>query len=235
MKIKLFILILLSILCINNTEAQKNNKKITITGTVVDASKGPIANAIIMIDGEKTNSLTDAEGKYKVKVKPTALKIGFFTFGNGIKEEPIDGRTEINIAFGTTATQQATSKDVADGEQGVDVGYGYVKKKNLTTDVRKIDGTNKKYGTYSTLAQMVQREVSGVKVNGNTVVIRDSKDLFGSISALIVVDGVPMDALPDISPSVVKSIEVLKAADAAIYGSRGFGGVILIKTKTENN
>jgi TonB-dependent SusC/RagA subfamily outer membrane receptor len=73
--------------------------------------------------------------------------------------------------------------------------------------------------------------VSGVQILNGQVVIQGSKDFFGSVPALIVVDGVPMDGIPDISPTVVKSIEVLKGTAAAIYGSRGYGGAILIKTK----
>jgi TonB-dependent SusC/RagA subfamily outer membrane receptor len=110
-----------------------------------------------------------------------------------------------------------------------------VKEKNLTTTVDKIDGTDKKYASYHSLKDMIERKVSGVKINGNgEVIIQDSKDLFGAVIALIVVDGVSMDALPDISPTVVKSIEVLKGSAAAIYGSRGYGGVIVIKTKVQN-
>ena len=234
MKIKLILLILLSALCFNNITAQKNNKKIIITGTVLDAAKEPIVNAIVMIDDQKTNSVTDSKGNYKIKVSPSASKIGIFTFGSGTFEDSIKGRTQIDFNFGKTGTQQTTDKDIAPGEQGINVGYGNVKKKNLTTDVNKIDGTNKKYASYSSISDMIQREVSGVRMNGLSVIIQDSKDLFGSVYALIVVDGVYMDELPSIPPTSVKSIDVLKGTAAAIYGSRGYGGVIIIKTKIQN-
>jgi TonB-dependent SusC/RagA subfamily outer membrane receptor len=237
MKIKVFFLILLSVLTINSLNAQKNNKRITITGTVLNSAKQPITNAIVMIDGEKTNSLTDFQGKFKVKVKPNAAKIGIFTFGSGIKEEEIGGRTEIDFNFGGLESQSPRSTDqtVAPGQQGVNTGYGMVKEKNLTTTVDKIDGTDKKYGSYHSIADMIQREVPGVRINGSSVIIQDSKDLFGSVYALVVVDGVYMNELPDISPSTVKSIEVLKGTSAAMYGSRGYGGVIVIKTKLQND
>lgn len=234
MKIKLILLILLSSLCINSITAQKSNKKVTITGTVLNASRGPIVNAIVMIDDQKTNSMTDANGNYKVKVKPTALKIGIFTFGSGTFEDSIKGRTRIDFNFGTTRTQQTTDQTIAPGEQGVNTGYGVVKEKNLTTNVNKIDGTNKKYATYHSISEMIQREVSGVKVDGSSVIIQGSKDFFGSVPALIVVDGVSSYELPDILPSSVKSIEVLKGTAASIYGSRGYGGAIIIKTKIQN-
>jgi hypothetical protein len=235
MKIKIIFLILLSALTINSLNAQKNNKKVTITGTVLNSDKEPIVNAIIMIDDVKTESMTDASGKFKIKVKPTASKIGFFTFGHGTFEDSIKGRTQIDIIFGVSRAQQITDQDVAPGEQGVNTGYGLVKKKNLTTDVNSIDGTNKKYATYHSISELVQREGgAGVRVNGNAVIIQDSKDLFGTVYALIVVDGVYMDGLPDIQPAQVKSIEILKSTAAAMYGSRGYGGAVIIKTKIQN-
>jgi len=188
-----------------------------------------------MIDGQKTSSLTDIEGKYRVKVKPDASTISIFTFGHGTFEDSIKGRTRINFNFEKIAPQQLTEQDVTPGEQGVNTGYGMVKKKNLTTDIDKIDGTDKKYASYHSIGEMIQRQVAGVRVNGSTVVIQDSKNLWGSIPALIVVDGVYMDALPDINPIYVKSIEVLKGTSAAIYGSRGYGGAIVIKTKMKTD
>jgi TonB-dependent SusC/RagA subfamily outer membrane receptor len=234
MKIKVCFLILLAALSINNSNAQKNNKKVTITGTVVNADKVPISNAIIMIDDQKTNSLTDADGNYKIKVKPDAVKIAIFTFGHGTAEDSIKGRTKIDFTFGVSRAQQTADQTLAPGEEGVNTGYGTVKKKNLTVDVNKIDGTNKKYSSYRDIGEMIYRENSGVKINGNTVIIQDSRDLQSSSPALIVVDGVASYELPSIPPSSVKSIEVLKGTAAAIYGSRGYGGAVIIKTKIQN-
>jgi TonB-dependent SusC/RagA subfamily outer membrane receptor len=236
MKIRLLFLILLSALCFSSITAQKSNKKIEISGTVLNSDKQPIMNAIIMIDDAKTSSMTDASGKYKVKVKPTAIKIGFFTFGHGTYEDSIKGRTQIDVTFGVSRAQQTTDQDAAPGEQGVNTGYGFVKKKNLTTDINSIDGTNKKYASYHSLGELIQREGgAGVRIDGTSVVIQESKDLFGTVYALIVVDGAYMNELPDIQPAQVKSLEVLKGTSAAMYGSRGYGGVIIIKTKLQND
>jgi len=226
---------LLSVLCVTTVSAQKSkkNKKVFIEGTVTDANNTPISNAIIMIDGAKTNSMTNAKGEYKIKVKPTAQKIGVFTFGSGIKEVAINGRDTIDITFSSVQDKQANAGQ-DNGEEGVGVGYGTVKKKNVTTQINSIDGSNKKYASYRSIYDMIAREVTGVRVNGHTVVIQGSKDLFGDVPALIVVDGVPTDNIENISPTVVKSIEVLKGSAAAIYGSRAYGGVILIKTKIKS-
>jgi hypothetical protein len=235
MKVKVIFLILLAAVGINSLNAQKSNKKVTLTGTVLNADNAPIVNAIIMIDDQKTNSLTDANGKYKVKVKPSASKIGIFTFGYGTSEDSIRGRTVIDFNFGKTKAQETAEQEIAPGEQGVNTGYSVVKKKNLTTDVNKIDGTNKKYAAYHSIREMILREVSGVKIDGSSVIIQGSKDFFGATPALIVVDGVSSYELPDIPPSSVKSIEVLKGTSAAIYGSRGYGGAVIIKTAIQNH
>jgi TonB-dependent SusC/RagA subfamily outer membrane receptor len=187
-----------------------------------------------MIDNQKTNSITDAQGKYKVKVKSEASTISIFTFGNGTFEDSIKGRTQIDFTFGTKRTQETADQPVAPGDQGVNTGYGVVKEKNLSTTITKIDGTDKKYASYHSIGDMIVRQNSGVRINGGSVIIQDSKNLFGSVPALIVVDGVYMDVLPDISPVNVKSVEVLKGAAAAVYGSRGYGGAVIIKTKIQN-
>jgi TonB-dependent starch-binding outer membrane protein SusC len=234
MKLKTLFLILVSVLCVSTVSAQKNNKKITITGTVLDASGFPIGNAIVMIDGNNTSTVTDSKGVYTIKVKPTVQRIGIFTFGNGIIEEAIDGRAEINFKFGTTAARQQLEQDINPGEEGINTGYSYTKKKNLTTEARKIDGTDKKYASYSSISDMIVREVAGVKHTTSGYVLQDSRDFFGSVPALLIVDGVPVDDISGISPSTVESIEVLKGTSAAIYGSRAYGGAILIKTKITN-
>jgi TonB-dependent SusC/RagA subfamily outer membrane receptor len=232
--LKKILILTISVLCINSISAQKPPRRIEISGNVLDVYNAPIANAIIMIDGKKTNTITNSKGYYTIRVKPTASKIGVFTFGNGVFEDNIEGRSHINFNFSSSAALQS-DPDLRDGEQGINSGYGRVKKKNLTSDISKIDGTDKRYSTYSSISEMIQREVSGVQVYGNDVIIQDSQNLFGYIHPLIVVDGVYMDQLPDIPPVSVKSIEVLKGASATIYGSRGYGGAIVIDTKIKNN
>ncbi|MCX6254514.1 MAG: TonB-dependent receptor plug domain-containing protein [Bacteroidia bacterium] len=240
MRLKTFFLFLLFVLFISSITAQKNSNKITITGTVLDGNKNPVVDAIVMIDNQRTNSITDSEGNYKIKVKPDASRIGIFTFGNGYFEEEINGRTRINISFRTVWTQNNSNygimelrgRNTPSGEEVVEVGYAHMKKKYLTTDISYIDGTNKKYASYSSVYDMIQREVSGVMIMGKSVIIQGSSNLFGYVGALVIIDGAYGGSLDDISPSLVKSISVLKGTAAAIYGSRGFGGAIIIKTKT---
>jgi TonB-dependent SusC/RagA subfamily outer membrane receptor len=230
MKFRIFLLILLSVLCIQNIEAQKA-KKVKITGTVLGIDKSPIMNAMILIDGEKTNATTDAKGNYSLKVKPDANVIMIVSFGNGTFEDSIKGRTEINFNFSTIGTAVATDAENSKNEEAVNTGYRVEKRKNTTTEISKIDGTNQKYRSYSNIYDMIQREVSGVKVMGKTIIVQDAKDFFGPVLPLLLVDGVTVSTIENVSPSSVKSIEVLKGTSAAMYGTRGYGGVIVITTK----
>jgi len=258
MKLKTFFLFLLFVLFTSSIAAQKNSNKITITGTVLYANGTPVTNAIIMIDNLKTNSRTDSEGNYKIRVKPDASTIGIFTFRNGYYEEEIGGRTRIYIDFnvaphlplsgwnsisggeGKNGGTQNNSyngiiglrgHDTPPGEESVEVGYAHMKKKYLSTDITFIDGTKIKYGSCTSVADMIQRNVPGVMITpSGGVILQGSANLFGAVGPLVIVDDLP-GSLNDIPPSWVKSISVLKGSAAAIYGSRGFGGVIIVKTK----
>ena len=237
-KALLFLCFFISI-AIAQLSAQKSYKKITITGTVMDADGSPVANAMIMIDGQKTSAVTDAKGAYRIKADPGALRIGIITFGKGMIEEDIAGRTLIDFGFESKSARKplhqsppaAEQVAPADDRTTVDMGYSKVKKKNLTQSVGKVDGTNPKR-TYTSIYQMLQG-ISGVEVRGSSVNIHDSRNMMGYVPPLLIVDGVPVGDIGDISPSTVESIEVLKGTSAAIYGSRGFGGVILIKLKKQ--
>lgn len=221
---------LLAVLCIQNTEAQKA-KKVKITGTVLGVDKSPIMNAMILIDGEKTNSLTDEKGNYSIKVKQDANVIMIVSFGNGTFEDSIKGRTQIDFNFSTISVGTGKDAELNVGDEAVSSGYSVSKRKYTTTEISKIDGTDKKFRTYSSVYEMIQREVAGVRVTGEDIVIGESKNLWGYIYPLLLVDGVEVNTIRNVSPSSVKSIEVLKGTSAAMYGTRGYGGVIMITTK----
>jgi TonB-dependent SusC/RagA subfamily outer membrane receptor len=235
MKIRGILIILLALVFVGNTEAQKNNKKLVITGTVMDGSSHPVANAIVMIDGQNTSSVTDENGKFKVKVNPKATKIGILTFTTGMMEQTIDGRSEINFQFSKSGANTQADQQASPGDESVNTGYAHVKEKDVLTNISKADGTGKKYYKYKDIYDMIQRTSSGVKVNGDNIVIQNTQDFFGTVAALLVVDGIPVQTLSNISPSSVESIEILKGTAAAIYGSRGYGGAVVVKTKKSND
>jgi TonB-dependent SusC/RagA subfamily outer membrane receptor len=229
MKTNLFSLFLLTVLCVNDIYAQKNNSK--IEGTVVDISNQPVVNAIIMIDNQNTGSTTDAKGNFRIRVKHKAGKIGIFTFGNGIYEEPIDGRTRIDFVLNTHVALKEVNRKKSDNEEEINVGYGTVKQKNSTYQISKMDTVYKKYAIYNSIYDLLRGEFAGegVRVDpGNNIVIEGLNTLIGPTSPLMVVDGIIVSSIDYIHPQMVKSIVLLKGASASVYGSRGSNGVILI-------
>jgi TonB-dependent SusC/RagA subfamily outer membrane receptor len=230
MKTRIIICLLIGIFSFDPGYGQKSNKKLTITGYVVDQTHASIANAIVMIDGVKTNLITDHKGYFKIKVKPESKKIGIFTFTNGVVEEEINGRHRINFTFEGSVPDQVSDKVDPDDEV-VDIGYGKVKKRELTTPVSKINGSQSKYASYRTIYDMIRGELPGVQVNGNRITIQGVSSIMLSTDPLFVVDGQTVTSIDDIQPYLVKSIQVLKGSAASIYGSRGANGVILINLK----
>lgn len=230
MRTKIFFLILLSVLCFNGLTAQKRDKKVTISGYVLDKYQFPVANASILIDNENTNLVTDTKGYFKVKVSPSAAKISIRIPMSGIIEESIDGRKRINFSLDTSIPQQMDNLYNAEDEE-INVGYGTEMKKNLTTPVNKIDGTEKKFASYSTIYDMIRGEVPGVRVSGKSIKIQNASSFLMGTEPLFVIDGVTVQSIDLVMPQMVKSIEVLKGASASIYGSRGSNGVILITMK----
>jgi TonB-dependent SusC/RagA subfamily outer membrane receptor len=203
---------------------QKSGKKIKITGFVQDAATTPVADAIIMVDGEKTGFITDSKGFYKIKVSPDSKKIGVFTTTNGTLEAEINGRSKIDFTFAGIIPY----KESETGEDPVDIGYGKVKEKDVVGSVGKIDGKKSKYAGYNNIYECIRGQVPGVEVRGTSIIIRGVSTINGSTDPLLVVDGAPVNSIDNILPQQVRSIEVLKGPSAAIYGSRGSNGVILI-------
>jgi TonB-dependent starch-binding outer membrane protein SusC len=231
MKIKILFCVFLALNSIPELYCQKAGKKITITGYVVDVTATPVADAIILIDGEKTGNITNSKGYYKIKVRPENKKIGVCASPNGIIEEVINGRKNIDFAFKISIPYQKSDP----GNEPVDIGYGKVKKKNLMVPVGKIDGSKSKYAGYSTVYEMIRGEVPGVEVNGTSIIIRSATSISSGTDPLFVVDGIPVNTIDNINPQMVKSIEVLKGSAASIYGTRGSNGVILINLLKGND
>ena len=211
----------------NISFGQNKNKKITVTGIVLDAKQKPVEGAAIFIDKIKTNSVSDQRGYYKVKVSPDSKEILVFTLFNGASEEAINGRTTINFTLTDKSTEPA-NKDKNDQNETVNVGYGTVQKKNVTTQVGVIDGQDPKFASYQSIYDMIRGRIPGVEVTGKSIKISGSSSLNISTEPLFVVDGVIVNNIDDISPQTVKSIEVLKGPAASVYGTRGANGVILI-------
>jgi TonB-dependent SusC/RagA subfamily outer membrane receptor len=232
MKFKIVTILLLTLLTGASLFAQSNKKKITIKGLVVDADQNPVRDAAIIIDNEQTGKTTDQDGCYKIKVNASALNIGIYIDSTVVIEEAINGRTNINFTLALKIHYRIDNQNNSGDDEDINIGYGTVKKKDLTQPVSKIDAKKNRYASYNNIYDMIRGEVPGVRVSGNKINIQGSFSIYGSTEPLFVVDGVPREYIDDIPPQMVASISVLKGASATIYGSRGANGVILIYLKT---
>lgn len=209
-------------------------QKALVKGTVSDPDGQPVTGALVCQEGTPGNySTTDLNGHYELSVPAgAALKVICMGFKEQIAE--IGGRSVVDIIL---------ALDTSILDESVVVGYGRVKKSDLTGSIASVK-TEQLINTPSNSVEgLLQGRVAGVQVinasqdpgSGSTVRIRGNSSLNGSNAPLVVVDGFPYgDAgnLSQINPADIISMEVLKDASAsAIYGSRGANGVILITTR----
>ncbi len=227
MKIKILLLILLSVLSLSDSSGQKANRKTVISGSVTDLQHKPVKGAWILIDGTKTNMNSNHKGMYKIKILPDADSITVISLNNGIRTEAINGRTIINFTLDESVPGKQSFAGNPHKNESVNIGYGYADKKNLLTPVNKIDGSNSKYASYSNIYDIL-REIPGVLVNGTSVQIQGAKSLLASNEPLYILNGTQVQTIDWISPVTIKNISILKGSSATIYGSRGANGVILI-------
>jgi TonB-dependent starch-binding outer membrane protein SusC len=217
-------------------------QQIRVTGTVTDAADGStLPGVTVMVQGTTIGVITDINGRYEVTVAPNATLV-FSFIGLRTTQVPVEGRTVINVAL---------ERDVVAIDEFVVVGYGVQRKREVTGSITSVRGDDlSQVATPSFDAQLAGR-AAGVQVTQTTGVLGETPRIrirgVGSISSgtypLIVVDGIPIltgniggyastNALGDINPADIESVEVLKDGSAtAIYGSRAANGVILITTK----
>jgi len=206
--------------------AQGTNKKIKITGIVMDSNKKPVEGIQIVVDSIPSKVRTSSIGFYRLKVLPTAKKIAAFSQFYGTKEMDINGKTVINFELDGVSTE--TEESVKRENETINIGYGKIEKEYLSHPVSKLEG--QKYGnqSYSNIYDMIRGMIPGVRVTGKSINVQGAASFYSNTEPLFVVDGIIVNQIDDIIPSQVKSIEVLKGSSASIYGSRGANGVILI-------
>lgn len=206
-------------------------KKTLLSGTVTDSNQKPVRGAAVIVDEQNTGKQTNKNGYYKIKIDPSSKMISILTTDGRMAEHPIDGKTEVNfnIPVNFAGVENVNPPANQDDEQ-VNIGYGTVNKKNLVGPVSKVDSKKDPY-VYKDIYEML-RGKPGVQVNGKSVRIQGGvNSLQMSSEPLFVVDGVIVNSIDNIMPQLVQSIEILKGSSAAIYGSRGANGVILITLK----
>jgi len=230
MKYKFIFLLIFSLCFLHDTDGQKSKKKLTIWGYVMDSDKNPVIGALILVGTKNTGKVTDANGYYKLKVKPDAKTLTVFTLYGASAEAPIEGRTSINFVLEKESPLQNKVQNKKEADEVVDIGYGVIKKNQLTQSVNKIEVTETDYSSYTNIYDLIRSKAPGVDVIEGKIVIRGTSTLIGGTDPLFVVDGNIIESIDNIHPSIVKSIHILKGSSASIYGVRGANGVILINT-----
>lgn len=233
--------------CFFQTMAQQR----TVTGTVTSADGQPLSNATVLVVGQKTGVSTDAEGKFSIKVPENSKQLQISYVGSAPQKVDISSSSDVTVSL------QSSAKALTDV---VIVGYGTVKKKDLTGSVATLSSKDFNKGVIATPEQLLQGRTPGVMITpasgepgaAATITVRGSASIRGNQEPLYVVDGVPIspggttssqsgvegmttprNPLSFLNPNDIESITVLKdASSAAIYGSRGANGVVIITTKT---
>jgi len=214
----------------------------TVTGKVSDAKNGsPLVGASVVVKGGKRGTVTDANGNFSLPVPASAKTLVISSVGYKAQE--------LSLADGISGLQVGLQIGSSDLNDVVVIGYGSVKKKDLTGSISSVSAKDFQQGAITSPDQLIAGKIAGVAVtpssgepgSGSIIRIRGLTSLNGNNDPLIVIDGLPFsgngisgvaDPLATINPNDIENVTVLKdASAAAIYGSRGSSGVILITTK----
>lgn len=214
-------------------------QKVTVKGTVSD-SDGPLISATVKVKGGTIGTVTDINGNYSLEVSPNET-LEFSYVGYTTKDVKVGQRRTIDVVL---IADDALLNDV------VVVGYGQMKRSDLTGAVVSVDSKAIEKSVPTSIDQVLQGRAAGVQIQSNTgapggsssIRIRGTNSLNATSQPIFVIDGVVVDSegsdngnsnpLSLINPSDIVSMDILKdASAAAIYGSRASNGVIMITTK----
>jgi len=238
---KLTLSLLISFGVLLNAAGQRS-----ITGTVTHASDNqPIPGISVLEKGTQNGTITDAYGNYAIQVRPDATQLVFSFIGMKTVEEEIGNRNRIDVVM---------QDDAIGLEEVVAIGYGTIRKSDLTGSVGSVKMEEIRKNPVSSLDQSLQGRVAGVQVvqvsaqpGGSTLFrVRGGNSIYAGNEPLYVIDGMQVNSsenlsflsapalntLSSLNPNDIESIEVLKDASAtSIYGAKGANGVVLITTK----
>lgn len=208
--ITIFLTLCLSQLISGQSLAKNTGKPVTITGKVLNLQNQPVPGAVMYIDNLRTTITTKSNGKYKIKVSPSAqtLEVRSSVYGNST--EAINGMTLINF------------KLEGNGEKMTGVEKSPKKSSKPRSD---------RLSRYNNIYDLIRGEVYGVVVNGKSIQIQQNQSFVGSGTPLFTVNGMIVQSIDNINPVDVESISLLKDSYAAIYGVNGSNGVISIILK----
>ena len=214
-------------LCSGNALAQNRS----LRGKVVDGAGAPVIGAAVMVAGDTSHgTVTDVEGQFSMTV-PANAKLIVSYLGYADKQVEVGNQSFITITL---------EEDTTFLEETVVIGYGVQKKSDLTGAVASVREDDLKNRSTADAAAALQGKVAGVQIISNSgapgsgaqINVRGVSSNSGNIGPLIIVDGLKVNSIQYLDPSLIESMEVLKdAASAAIYGAEAGNGVVLVTTK----
>nr|WP_321357708.1 TonB-dependent receptor [uncultured Draconibacterium sp.] len=208
------------------------SQTIAVKGNVTDQDSGEgLPGVNVVVKGTTNGTITQSDGSYELNVSPTAT-LQFSFIGYTMQEVPVNNQTEINVALEIEATEL---------EEVVAIGYGTVKKRDITGSVSSVSGEALEAIPVTSAAEAMAGQMAGVQVMATEgspdaeikIRVRGGGSITQDNSPMYIVDGFPVSTISDIPASEIQSIDVLKdASSTAIYGARGANGVIIITTKS---
>ncbi len=203
-----------------------------VRGNVTDSKRDPIPGVTVLLKGTQNGTTTDIDGNYKITVPGQGYVLVFSFVGMDTQEITIGNQTTINVALTETTTGL---------EEIVVVGYGTMRKSDVSGAVASVSSKSLQNLVTPDAAAALQGKASGVQVltnsgapgQGASIRVRGYSSNSDKIGPLLIVDGLQVDNIQYLDPSMIESIEILKdAASAAIYGAAAGNGVVLITTKS---
>lgn len=220
----LFSLIIAAVTCLATAQTK------TVTGTVVDESGEPLIGANVAVNGTNLGAVTDIDGAFSINNVPDNAVLSISYVGYTTQEVSVAGKSTINVTL-------KENRELL--EEVVVIGYGTVKRKDLTGAVASMKNADVVVAPTSNVMEALQGKVAGMDITKGSgevgsdvsILLRGSRSIYGSNEPLFIIDGLP-GSYNQINPSDIESVDILKdASSTAIYGSAGANGVVIITTK----
>ncbi|MCW0484499.1 TonB-dependent receptor [Gaoshiqia sediminis] len=214
----------------NQSGNNVSQQQIKITGKVTDSSGGILPGVAVVVKGTTQGTVTDVDGNYSLPNVPGEATLVFSFMGMKSVEIEVAGSTNINLVM---------EEDAIGIEEVVAIGYGTMKRSDLTGAVTKVNMDNFRDQSNVSLVESLHGSVAGLNVSqvneagsGPSISIRGRTSISGAQNPLIILDGVIFrGSMIDINPNDIESIDILKDnSAAAVYGSQAANGVIIIST-----
>ena len=220
-----------ALFCLNPMDAraeqtavvQEANQSKKISGQVLDEYGDPMIGVTIRVKGSQLATVTDLDGNFSLSVPGNKAELEISYIGYQTANPTAVAGTPVKV------TMQPEQNDL---DEVVVIGFGVVKKRDVTGSVASIKSEAIVQAPTSDLSTALQGRISGLDVNGDQLRIRGNRSINGNNAPLVIIDGVMGGSMSDLNPDDIESVDVLKdASSTAIYGSQGANGVIIITTK----